>query len=77
MKAIQVTFDEDLLRRVDSTEEAKARGRSAVFRQAVAEWLERRRAQVIAEGYENAYGSERGLGREFTGWEEQGRWPKS
>ena len=77
MKAIQVTFDEKLLARLDATEEARRDGRSAVLRRAAAEYLRRRRRDEIAERYQQAYGEEPGLGEEFEGWEDEGEWPKS
>ena len=49
MKAIQITFDERLLARLDATEEAQRDGRSAVMRRAVDEYLRRRRRYTIAE----------------------------
>lgn len=78
MKAIQITMDEGLLRRLDETEEVQREGRSAVLRRAAAEYLERRRATMIRERYEDAYGSggEADLGEEFEGWGEQGSWPE-
>jgi metal-responsive CopG/Arc/MetJ family transcriptional regulator len=76
MKAIQITFDETLLRELDATEEVRREGRSAVLRRAVAEYLRRRRRHTISERYAQAYGSSRGLGDEFEGWEDQGRWPE-
>jgi hypothetical protein len=75
MKAIQITFDEKLLRELDATEEVRRDGRSAVFRRAVAEYLQRKRRYSIAERYERAYGDGGGLGDEFGGWEDQGQWP--
>jgi metal-responsive CopG/Arc/MetJ family transcriptional regulator len=75
MKAIQVTFDEDLLREIDASEEVKREGRSAVLRRAMREYLIRCRHRSIAEQYQRAYGKEAGLGREYEGWEEQGVWP--
>jgi metal-responsive CopG/Arc/MetJ family transcriptional regulator len=75
MKAIQITFDEDLLAELDATEEVRREGRSAVLRKAVAEYLRRRRRQVVAESYRRAYGDDRGLGEEFGRWEDQGQWP--
>ena len=75
MKAIQVTFDERLLARLDATEEAQRDGRSAVLRRAVDEYLRRRRRHVIAERYKTAYGADVPLGDGFEGWEEQGEWP--
>lgn len=75
MKAIQVTFDEDLLARFDAQEEVQEKGRSAVLRVAASEYLERLRRQKIASQYQQAYGDRDGLGEEFEGWEEQGEWP--
>jgi metal-responsive CopG/Arc/MetJ family transcriptional regulator len=75
MKAIQITFDEDLLHELDATDEVREHGRSAVLRQAAVEYLVRRRRQRVAESYRKAYGDGEGLGDEFAGWEEQGQWP--
>ena len=77
MKAIQVSFDEELLRQLDSTEEARRDGRSAVLRRATAEYLQRRARTEIAARYRKAYGEGEGLGDEFESWEDQGRWPES
>jgi metal-responsive CopG/Arc/MetJ family transcriptional regulator len=77
MKAIQITIEEELLRRLDSTDEVQRDGRSAVLRRAAEEYLDRRRAQLIRERYRQAYGADAtGLGTEFEGWEDQGSWPK-
>lgn len=75
MKAIQVTFQEELLARLDEDEEVRRKGRSAVLRQAVAEYLERRRRASIAARYRRAYRGQPGLGKEFAGWADQGAWP--
>jgi metal-responsive CopG/Arc/MetJ family transcriptional regulator len=74
MKAIQVTLDEDLLRRLDATEEARAVGRSAVLRRALREYLSRRRRSEIAEAYSRAYGQ--GRVEELEGWGSEGVWPE-
>ncbi len=76
MKAIQVVLDEDLLARLDASEEVKAEGRSAVLRRAAAEYLARRRREAISDQYRRAYSDSPGLGEEFAGWEDQGSWPK-
>ena len=76
MKAIQVSFDEELLRELDATDEVLREGRSALMRQAVAEYLDRRRQAKIAQQYRTAYEGEAGLGEEFVGWEDQGVWPR-
>jgi hypothetical protein len=75
MKAIQVTFDEGLLKELDSTEEVRRDGRSAVLRRAVTLYLRNKRRFAVAEGYERAYGRDPGLGGEFEDWESQGQWP--
>jgi predicted transcriptional regulator len=74
MKAIQVTLDDELLKRLDATEEARAEGRSAVLRRALREYLSRRRRSEIAEAYSRAYG-EAGVG-ELDGWGSEGVWPE-
>ena len=56
-------------------EEVRRDGRSAVLRRAVEEYLRRKRQRTIAESYERAYGTDAGLGEEFRGWEDEGRWP--
>jgi metal-responsive CopG/Arc/MetJ family transcriptional regulator len=75
MKAIQVSFDEELLRELDATDEVKREGRSALMRRAVTEYLQRRRQQWVADQYRKAYADGGGLGEEFSRWEDQGRWP--
>lgn len=76
MKAVQVVFDEETLARLDSTEEVKRKGRSAVIRLATSEYLKRKRREAIDEQYRRAYAQASGLGPEWEGWEEQGDWPK-
>ena len=75
MKPIQITFDEALLEELDATEEVRRDGRSAVLRRAVREYLRTKRRHAIAEQYRQAYGSQGALGGDFTGWEDEGRWP--
>lgn len=53
----------------------KRDGRSAVLRRAADLYLRQRHARDVAEAYRRAYGSEAGLGVEFTGWEQEGAWP--
>ena len=80
MKSIQVRFDEDLLNRLDASEEVQQRGRSEVLQRAAAEYLGRHcqaceAAETIAARYRKAYENESGLGPELEGWEDQGSWP--
>jgi len=58
MKAIQFTIDEDLLRRMDTDPEVRAKGRSAFLRRAIAEYLQRKRKGAIREAYRRGYGSD-------------------
>jgi metal-responsive CopG/Arc/MetJ family transcriptional regulator len=75
MKAIQVTFDDDLLRRLDADDEVRRVGRSEVLRRAAAEYLRRKRRTAIAAAYRKGYAKSRGLGEEFAGWTDEGAWP--
>ena len=68
-------MDEELLRRLDATPEAREEGRSAVLRRATEEYLIRRERALIRERYAAAYGEARGLDPEFEGWEDEGQWP--
>lgn len=77
MKPIQVMFDEGLLKRLDTDEEVRQTGRSAVLRRAAAEYLRRRRVAKTADAYKRAYGGTRAaLDRELTGWPDEGAWPE-
>jgi metal-responsive CopG/Arc/MetJ family transcriptional regulator len=75
MKVIQITMDEKLLQKLDANDETRRDGRSAVFRRAVKEYLERQRRRTITNRYRRAYSGEAGLGKEFEGWEGEGSWP--
>lgn len=70
-------MDDDLLRRLDADEEVKRSGRSAVLRQAAAEYLRRGRAARISAAYAAGYGDGGGLGQEFAGWQNEGMWPET
>jgi metal-responsive CopG/Arc/MetJ family transcriptional regulator len=76
MKPIQVMFDEDLLAELDADPVVRDKGRSAVMREAVAEYLEARKRERIAEAYERAYAETREIDEELEGWEDEGEWPK-
>lgn len=75
MKAIQVMLDEQLLEKLDATEEVRKEGRSAVLRRAVEAYLRQHARASIAAQYRKAYRVAPGLGKEFAGWEDQGTWP--
>ena len=70
-------FDEELLRRLDSDQEVRQHGRSAVLRRAATEYLRRSRTKRIAETYRRAYADRPGLGEEFAGWQDEGSWPRT
>lgn len=75
MKPVQIMFDEDLLRRLAESEEAKQRGRSEVVRRAVYGYLRRRERDSIERQYQNAYGTIANLESELNSWSEDGEWP--
>ena len=75
MKAIQITFDEDLLARLDRDDEVQRDGRSAVLRRAADLYLRQRQDDAISSAYRRAYGDGGGLGAEFAGWQKEGAWP--
>ena len=75
MKAIQITFDEALLERLDRHPSVRQRGRSAVVREAAAEYLKRQDAEDIARRYRAGYGDTSDLDDEFDGWAAEGAWP--
>lgn len=69
-------FDEELLAELDRTDEVREKGRSAVLRQLISDFLRRRRARETDARYERAYaGVEQPLGEDFEGWEDEGGWP--
>ena len=74
MKAIRVTFDEDLLERLDALAEVRERGRSAVLREAAANYLARKASEAIdrhyAEGYDRLPQTD-----EELDWGESRVWP--
>lgn len=76
MKAIQVTFDEALLERLDRDPAVRERGRSAVLREAAAAYLVRKEADVISDAYHAGYGDRSELDAELGGWAGEGVWPR-
>ena len=76
MKAIQITFDEALLERLDRHPAVRERGRSAVLREAAVEYLKRREAEEIAQRYRAGYRDTTALDEELGGWSDEGAWPE-
>lgn len=76
MKAIQVTFDEDLLERLDRQPSVQERGRSAVLRQAAIEYLKRQEAANITARYQAGYSGAPRIDDELEGWASEGAWPE-
>ena len=75
MKAIQVTFDQRLLARLDADQEVRREGRSAVLRRAVEQYLARSRRGRISAAYRKAYAEDRAID-DLAGWEDEGVWPE-
>ena len=75
MKAIQVTFDEELLERLDRHPAVRERGRSAVLREAAVDYLKRQDAEEIARRYRTGYRDTAALDDELEGWVAEGMWP--
>jgi len=76
MKAVQVTFDEALLERLDRDPAVRERGRSAVLREVAAAYLVRKEAEVISDRYRAGYGDRIKLDAELYGWADEGAWPQ-
>jgi metal-responsive CopG/Arc/MetJ family transcriptional regulator len=78
MKAVQITMDESLLRRLDADPEVKRIGRSAVIRRAADAYLSRASALRIRAAYERAYGGAHAseIEEDLQDWSEEGAWPE-
>lgn len=74
MKAIQVTFDEILLERLDRHPSVRERGRSAVLRDAARDFLKRLEAEEIDRRYAEGYADSDSIQTELQGWEQEGVW---
>ena len=68
MKAIQVSFEEALLDKLDRDPEVRRRGRSAVLREAARVYLRRREAEEVASRYRAGYRDISALDDELEGW---------
>ena len=71
MKAIQITFDERLLEKLDNDKEVKKERRSAVIRCAVADYLRKKRWVTSADAYHRAYGKQLAKS-DLRGWVDEG-----
>ena len=76
MKAIQVTFEEELLEQLDRRPEVRERGRSAVLREVTAAYLAEKRSEDIARLYREAYTKFPQTDEELEGWEGVQAWPE-
>jgi len=56
VKAVQISLDEDLLRRVDADAETRRRGRSAVVRSALLLYLDAKKRRAVDAEILRAYG---------------------
>lgn len=75
MKAVQATFDEGLLDKLDCYCAARASGRSAAIREAVADYLRRKEAEDAALRYQAGYGAAP-ADADLSGWADEGVWPE-
>lgn len=76
VKPIQVTFDDALLDRLDRHPAVRERGRSAVLREAAADFLARKDAEEIDRRYVAGYGGAAPIDDELDGWSAEGAWPE-
>ena len=76
MKAIQVTFDDALLERLDRHPAVRERGRSAVLQEAAIDYLKCRDAEEITRRYRAGYLDTAVLDEELEGWAAEGTWPE-
>jgi metal-responsive CopG/Arc/MetJ family transcriptional regulator len=76
-RAIQITIDEDLLRRIDADPEVKHGGRSGFIRRATEEYLRRKRQREIRDAYERGYAGGAPFPDDFGPWPpEAAPWPE-
>ncbi|MCY3602679.1 MAG: ribbon-helix-helix protein, CopG family [Chloroflexi bacterium] len=69
MKAIHVTFDSELLERLDRRPEVRERGRSAILREMTAAYLTEKRSDDIAREYREGYTKSPRTDEEIQDWE--------
>ena len=75
MKAIQVTFDEELLEQLDERPEVRERGRSRILREMTAAYLAEKRSEDIAREYREGYTKYPQTDEEIE-WAGHGVWPE-
>ena len=75
MKAIQVTFDEELLEQLDERPEVREQGRSRILREMTAAYLAEKRSEDIAREYRDGYTKYPQTDEEIE-WAGHGVWPE-
>jgi metal-responsive CopG/Arc/MetJ family transcriptional regulator len=76
-KPVQISIDEELLRRIDADPETRDEGRSAFVRKAVASYLEAKRRRDVDAAIRTAYaGAEEGMATEVAGLMDAQAWPR-
>ncbi|HEY3448391.1 MAG TPA: ribbon-helix-helix domain-containing protein [Myxococcales bacterium] len=72
MKPVRITIDEALLRAFDQDAQVRAKGRSAVLRRLLADYLSKNRKAAITQAYHRGYG--KAGADELKGWTGEGAW---
>ena len=76
MKSIHIRIDEALLERLDRHPMVRERGRSAILREAVVDYLERGDAEDVARQYCAGYRDTAACDDDLRGWSDEGAWPE-
>jgi len=74
MKTIQMTIDEDLLRKVDEIIKQKKITRSAFIRESIVFYLKRKRILEMEKKHREGYEKKPVLQDEFQDWEDEQVW---
>jgi metal-responsive CopG/Arc/MetJ family transcriptional regulator len=76
-KPVQISFDDELLRRIDDDPETREKGRSAFVRSAVSSYLEARRRRQVDAAIRAAYGGHaEEMAAEVDGLTDAQTWPR-
>jgi metal-responsive CopG/Arc/MetJ family transcriptional regulator len=75
MKTIQVVVDEPLLRAADRVVRQEGTNRSALFREALREHLNRIRIRDLEKQEREAYRKQPDTDDDLVGWEQAATWP--